>query len=268
MDPEETYSTNVVGLSGILDAVSRCGTTRALIVATSDKVYENREQGRPFVEDDPLGGVEPYGVSKAVGEFICEAFRSSLPEDTDLAVATVRAGNVIGGGDWAEDRLIPDAMRAFLDNRPFSVRNPDSTRPWQHVFDPLAGYLMLAERLYYGDTSWRTAWNFGPDGTEKTMAPPVREIADRLVAGWNNLDGSSTARWQDDSEAEAPYEAQLLSVDSTKARNELNWAPRISLEQGLDLTLAWYMALKRGQDMIEHSRQSLGSLYQLNSSQT
>ncbi len=256
MDPEETYSTNVMGLSSILDAVNQCGTTKSLVVATSDKVYENREQGWPFIEDDPLDGVEPYGVSKAIGEFICQAFRRSLPSETDLAVATVRAGNVFGGGDWAEDRLIPDAMRAFLQNRPFLVRNPSSTRPWQHVFDPLAGYLMIAERLFGGDTRWRTAWNFGPGGTEKTLAQPVREIADKLVAGWNKMDGSSTARWQDDSDADAPYEAQLLSVDSAKAGDQLNWAPRISLQQGLDLTLAWYMAQKQGHVSTAEQNQS------------
>ena len=139
-NPEETYSTNLTGLAGVLESIRRNGGVKASVVATSDNVYENRDEGRPFVEEDRLGGVEPYGVSKAVGEYIVEAFRRSLHKDTDLAVATVRAGNVIGGGDWAEDRLIPDAVRAFTGGRPLEVRNPASTRPWQHVFDLLSGY--------------------------------------------------------------------------------------------------------------------------------
>lgn len=260
-DPHETYSTNLLGLTRLLEATRNYQSLKTLIVATSDKVYENRDDGQPFLEGDRLGGFEPYGVSKAAGELIVDAYRHSLSSDTETGVATVRAGNVIGGGDWAEDRLIPDAMNAFLSGKPLELRNPNSTRPWQHVLDPLAGYLLLAEKLSTGGRDWRSAWNFGPAGDATSSAHPVREVADHLVSLWNLNGGSPTASWTDGSQANQPYEAKLLGVDSGKAREALHWRPRISLERALDLTVSWYLADLQGDDMRAHATQSLNSYY-------
>lgn len=258
-DPSETYSTNLLGLTNLLEACRDCPDLAALIVATSDKVYENRDDGRPFTESDQLGGFEPYGVSKAAGEMIVDAFRHSLPANTQIGVATVRAGNVIGGGDWAEDRLIPDAMTAFASNKPLELRNPNSTRPWQHVFDPLAGYILLAERLSAGDKVWRSAWNFGPESESKVR--PVSEIADYLVRFWNSKGGQPSARWISASETNQPYEAKLLAVDSSKTQNQLNWTPHIPLDVALDLTISWYLADRSGEDMCAHALHSLQNCY-------
>lgn len=260
-DPDETYSTNLLGLASLLDATRDYQDLKALIVATSDKVYKNRDDGQPFTETDQLGGFEPYGVSKAAGELIVDAFRHSLPTDTKIGVATVRAGNVIGGGDWAEDRLIPDAMAAFASNKPLELRNPDSTRPWQHVLDPLAGYILLAERLSDGDKAWRSAWNFGPTEDSESHAKPVSEIADQLVKFWNSKGGLPAARWTNTTGTKHPYEAKLLSVDSRKTRDQLHWTPRISLEDALELTVAWYLADRSGENMSDHALSSLHSCY-------
>ncbi len=248
-DPAETYSTNLTGLANVLDAVATTGTTSSLIVATSDKVYENRDNSHAFIESDSLGGVEPYGVSKAAGEFVVQAFRTSLGENPSLGVATVRAGNVIGGGDWAEDRLIPDAIRAFEAGTPLIVRNPNSTRPWQHVIDPLAGYILLAERLATGERVWRDAWNFGPDADQTHTGRPVREIADLLVTRWNEGGGLPSASWVNTENTDAPYEAKTLQVNSDKAQTQLAWKPRISLETVIQQTVDWYLADQRGDDM-------------------
>lgn len=260
-DPQETYSTNLVGLAGLLESAKKYADVKALIVATSDKVYENRDDGRPFSETDRLGGFEPYGVSKAVGELIVEAFKHSLDPTNQVGIATVRAGNVIGGGDWAEDRLIPDAINAFTSGQALELRNPNSTRPWQHVFDPLAGYILLAEQLSTGIENWRAAWNFGPDAGPGAKIHPVREIADQLVSLWNAKDGSPRASWADASNSNEPYEARLLSVDSQKARNALHWTPRISLEQALDLTVSWYLADQTTSDMYAHAAKALHDHY-------
>lgn len=259
-DPQETYSTNLLGLANVLEATRKCDQLTALIVATSDKVYENQEVGRPFVESDRLGGFEPYGVSKAAGELIVDAFRHSLGDRTDIGVATVRAGNVIGGGDWAEDRLIPDAMAAFAKGAPLRIRNPDSTRPWQHVFDPLRGYLRLAEKLSEGDQKWRCAWNFGP-GEGPLATKPVNEIATKLVNLWNAKGGLPDARWIDESDGDHPYEAKYLSVDSSKAGQELGWTPAISIEKALDLTVSWYSADLAQEDMGRHAIQTLHTVH-------
>lgn len=260
-DPHETYSTNLMGLTRLLEAARRCSNLKALIIATSDKVYENREDGRPFSETDRLGGVEPYGVSKAAGELIVEAFKHSLGPASQIGVATVRAGNVVGGGDWAEDRLIPDAINAFTSGQALELRNPNSTRPWQHVFDPLAGYVLLAEQLSTGAEHWRSAWNFGPIGDNMTQAYAVSEIADLLVSLWNAKGGSPTASWSDASSSDNPYEAKLLSVDSRKAQEALQWAPRLSLEQTLDLTVSWYLADQAGAHMYAHAVKTLQDHY-------
>ena len=260
-DPAETYSTNLTGLANVLDAVARTNSATSLIVATSDKVYRNQEKHHAFIESDPLGGVEPYGVSKAAGEFVVQAFRASLGDDPALGVATVRAGNVIGGGDWADDRLIPDAIKAFSNGEALVLRNPDSTRPWQHVIDPLAGYILLAERLAGGEPHWRDAWNFGPDVAQNQIASPVREIADLLVARWNKKGGTPPASWISSKDSSAPYEAKTLQVNSEKAQTMLEWKPRVSLEAAIHKTVDWYLADLHSEDMCEIARTTLSAHY-------
>jgi CDP-glucose 4,6-dehydratase len=250
-DPIETYDINTVGTAKVLEEVRRAESAHVAVVVTSDKVYENHDEGRPFREDDPLGGLEPYGVSKANAEMVVKAFRHGLGDSHQLAVATVRAGNVIGGGDWAEDRLIPDAIRAFGDGQSLAVRNPASTRPWQHVFDPLAGYLLLAEKLRKDSSpQWRDAWNFGP---ADAGSAPVRDVVEHLVTHWNAGTKTTPAAWRTQEEATAPYEARVLGVDSTKARKALTWRPRLELGDAVAVTAAWYKDQQQGANMYARS---------------
>ena len=252
--PVLTYDVNVLGTSKVLDEVSRFSFTRALVAVTSDKVYDNTGGDRKFVETDRLGGHEPYGASKAAAELVIESYRHGLGANSRLGLASVRAGNVIGGGDWAEDRLVPDAMHAFINDAALPVRNPNATRPWQYVLDPLCGYLLLAENLAEDRSPrWRSAWNFGPDDSA-----PVREVADQVTALWNGADGDA-ARWETVREEGAPYEARTLGVDSTKARKALNWQPRFGLDRTLQETVRWYRAGARGEDMAAVSGAALGT---------
>jgi CDP-glucose 4,6-dehydratase len=209
-------------------------------VVTSDKCYENREWLWAYREDEPLGGHDPYSSSKACAELVTAAWRRSFsgPEAARrIGIASVRAGNVIGGGDWAEDRLLPDCMRALSEGRAIGIRNPGAVRPWQHVLDPLCGYLMLAERLWDDPAAFGGAWNFGP--TESDVKP-VTWIASRIVQHWGN-----GARWQR-IESGGPHEAGLLKIDSSKARARLGWIPRLSIDTGLKWTVEWYKALRCG----------------------
>jgi CDP-glucose 4,6-dehydratase len=247
-DPLTTYATNVTGTANVLEAARYHPSVHTVVVVTSDKVYENLEQDRPFREDDKLGAKEPYGASKASAEIVTSAFRHGLG-DRQLAVATVRAGNVIGGGDWGEDRLVPDAMHAFRHGLPLSVRNPKSTRPWQHVLDPLCGYLVLAERLSQGDTRWQTAWNFGGKDSET-----VGDLAERMVRHWNTSGGRPSGAWEKVPELGAPYEAKSLRLDSTKAATELGWKQRLLIGQALEWTVDWYIHQARGEAMEGPSR--------------
>jgi CDP-glucose 4,6-dehydratase len=236
-DPAETYAINVMGTVNVLDAVRATGTAQAVVVVTSDKCYLNRGVERAYREDDPLGGADPYSSSKAAQELVAAAYRRSY----DLPLATARAGNVIGGGDFGADRLVPDAMRAALEGRPLTVRNPHAVRPWQHVLNPLAGYLILAQRLAGADPPAEGAFNFGPaDGD----ARPVGEIVARLAELWP--DG---LEHEDASDPDAPHEAGYLHVDSTLARETLGWAPTWGLNEGLEAVVDWYAAYGRGDDM-------------------
>ena len=243
-DPIETIGSNVMGTAHVLEAARRRPEVRAVVVVTSDKVYDNRERTWGYREGDRLGGREPYGASKAAAEKVVEAYRHSYFTDRPVGIATARAGNIIGGGDWAADRLVPDAIRAFTAGLPLVLRNPAATRPWQYVLDPLRGYLMLAERLCADTPAAAGAWNFGPD-TEGEV--PVSHVADRMVALW-----SDGARWHHDG-GEHPYEAGFLAVDSTKADRRLNWRCAVSLEDGLAATMAWYRAHLTGDDMAAYS---------------
>jgi CDP-glucose 4,6-dehydratase len=260
-NPIETYDVNAMGTAKVLEAMRTARSVRAAVIVTSDKVYENDDSGRAFSETDRLGAHEPYGVSKVAAELATTAFRESLGDGHRLHVATVRAGNVIGGGDWAEDRLVPDAMRAFAADEPFTLRHPDSTRPWQYVLDPLCGYLLLAERLLAGDRAAASAWNFGP---EDSAGVPVRDLAALLVDHWNaDAWNNAGAGWQTAGDEAGPYDARVLGVDSTKARDRLNWRSRMSLQDAVAATIAWHKAQFNGADMKDVSDDALAAYLDL-----
>jgi CDP-glucose 4,6-dehydratase len=239
-EPRETYETNVMGTVSVLDAVRATPDVRVAVVITSDKCYDNRELGRPFVEDDPMGGHDPYSNSKGCAELVVDAYRRSFFSGDDASrVATGRAGNVIGGGDWGEDRLIPDIMRAATSGSPIAIRNPDAVRPWQHVLNPIGGYMRLAEALW-ADSGLAGGWNFGPVADD---VRPVRWIVDRLTELW-----PAPLRWALD-EADHPHEAGFLALDSTKARERLGWTPTWGLEDALARIVEWYRDLGEGRDV-------------------
>jgi len=242
-DPLGTYATNVLGTAHLLEAVRRTDGVRAVVIVTSDKCYENREVLRPYRESDPLGGFDPYSSSKGCAELVTAAYRNSFfshaNERSGVAVATARSGNVIGGGDWAHDRLIPDLMRAALDHREATIRNPEAVRPWQHVLEPLGGYLLLAQKLYEHGVLYAQSWNFGPNEEE---ARPVSWVVERLAQLWG-----ADVRWNVD-RGEHPHEARYLRLDSAKAREQLRWQPRWNLDRALEATVTWYKAYQMGQE--------------------
>ena len=233
--PIDTFATNVMGTAHVIEAARHAPRVRALVCVTSDKCYENREWSRAYRETDALGGHDPYSASKACAEILAASWRRSFLTDRTppLALATARAGNVIGGGDWAADRLIPDCIRAFVAGRTVAIRNPRATRPWQHVLEPLCGYLILAETLFDRGTDAAAAWNFGPPAAD---VRPVADVVARLAQTWG--DG---AAWRIDA-APQPHEAGTLAVDAARARARLGWRPRLTLETALDWTARWYRA--------------------------
>lgn len=239
--PLETYATNVMGTAHVLEATRRSGSARAVVNVTTDKCYENREWEWGYRENEPLGGFDPYSSSKACSELISSAYRRSFLQREGIALATARAGNVIGGGDWAEDRLVPDMLRAFAQREPAIIRNPDAIRPWQHVLEPLSGYLTLAERLCSDGERWAQAWNFGPLDAD---ARPVRWLADKLATLWH-----SDASWQQNSGSDQPHEAHFLKLDVSKARSQLGWSPRWGLPHTLAAVVDWHKAWLHEQDM-------------------
>ena len=238
-DPIETYSTNVMGTVHVLEAVRQSATVRALVNVTTDRVYSNGTSEWARREPEPLGGDDPYSSSKACSEFATAAYRDSFLHDR-VRVASARSGNVIGGGDWGRDRLVPDAMRAALDGRPLVVRNPNAIREWQHVLCPLEGYLTLVERMWESD-EFAGAFNFGPPEQE---ALPVGQIVDRLGELWP---GGITR--EGPTESDAPPEAPTLKLDSTRARERLGWDPRWDLDRALQAVVAWYVAYRDAEDM-------------------
>jgi CDP-glucose 4,6-dehydratase len=245
-DPIGTYETNVIGTARVLDAIRRTPSVRAVVSVTTDKCYENIEQDVAYRETDPLGGYDPYSSSKACAELVSAAYRQSyFPEakmgEHGVALATARAGNVIGGGDWSPDRLIPDLVRGFLAGEPVRIRRPQAIRPWQHVLEPLHGYIRLAEQLLTHNPKFAMAYNFGPSEDD---AQPVGWIADRMTTLWGG-----GARWIDDSAANTPHEAHYLKLDASRARADLGWTPHLRLETALDWLVDWYRVWQAGADM-------------------
>jgi len=244
-EPVATFAANVMGLVNLLEAVRACPSVRVVVNATTDKVYEEQAGTRGYNESDPLGGHDPYSTSKACAELVSACYRKSyFGEDSPVRLATARAGNVIGGGDWAEDRLVPDLVRAATAGQALRIRNPESTRPWQHALDPLAGYLRLGQALLEDEANAQ-AWNFGPDAEGEVA---VRELAARLHSHWPHLQVALD-------ENARPHEAAILRLDCSKAKRQLGWRPVWNLDEGLRRTAGWYRAfhedgrLRTGSDL-------------------
>jgi len=234
-NPVETYATNVMGTVHVLESVRHCKDVRAVVNVTTDKCYENREWDWGYRENEAMGGYDPYSNSKGCAELVTSAYRSSFfhpnqYKNHGVAVATARAGNVIGGGDWAQDRLIPDILRGFEQGQVVDIRNPGAIRPWQHVMEPLRGYMALAQALYERGSRYAEAWNFGPNDED---AKPVQWIVERMTALWGKQ-----AKWQL-STGEHPHEANYLKLDVSKARNHLGWIPALRLNDALALIVDW-----------------------------
>lgn len=248
-EPVETYVTNVMGTVHVLEAARNTPSVRAIVNVTSDKCYENREWVWGYRESEAMGGFDPYSSSKGCAELVTSAYRNSFFKQ-GAGLASARAGNVIGGGDWAEDRLIPDMVRAFSENRPVLIRNPDAIRPWQHVLEPLAGYLLLAQRLYEEGSAYAEGWNFGPADDD---AKSVQWIVEQLTQQWGEGVG-----WMLD-QAEHPHEAHYLKLDCSKSRMRLDWRPRWELGQALERIAAWHKAHRQGRDMREFTLEQIAA---------
>lgn len=238
--PLETYETNVMGTLHVLEAARAVGSAKAIVNVTTDKCYENKEWVWGYRENESMGGYDPYSNSKSCAELVSTAYRQSFFQHTSIALGSARSGNVIGGGDWAADRLVPDILRAFEASRPVVIRNPHSTRPWQHVLDPLSGYLLLAEHLYNEGQCFAEGWNFGPNDDD---ARPVQWIVERMAQKWG-----PGATWQLDGGSN-PHEATSLKLDISKAKKRLGWQPRWDLSTALEKTAAWHQAWASKVDM-------------------
>lgn len=238
--PVETYATNVMGTVHLLEAIRHVGGVRAVVNVTTDKCYENKEWVWGYREDEAMGGYDPYSNSKGCSELVTSAYRRSFFQKSDIALGSARAGNVIGGGDWALDRLVPDILRAFERKEPVVIRNPYATRPWQHVLEPLSGYLTLAQKLYEEGQSYAEGWNFGPNEDD---AKPVQRIVEKLVHDWG-----AGASWQLDC-GDHPHEANYLKLDISKAKSRLNWRPRWSLAKALGEITSWHQSWLAGENM-------------------
>lgn len=238
-EPLETYDVNVMGTAKVLEVARSCEDLQAIVSVTTDKCYENKEWVWGYRENEPMGGYDPYSSSKGCVELLTSAYRRSFMQEQGVGLASARAGNVIGGGDWAGDRLIPDILRAFEKNQPVVIRNPASTRPWQHVLEPLSGYLVLAQKLYEQPESFAEGWNFGPFEDD---AKPVDWILNQMVDNWK---GSS---WELDTNAH-PHEAGYLKLDVSKAKARLDWHPTWRLKKTLEKIIQWHQAWLNEEDM-------------------
>jgi CDP-glucose 4,6-dehydratase len=240
IEPVETYATNVMGTVHVLESARNTPSVKAIVVVTTDKCYENKEWAWGYRENEPMGGHDPYSNSKGCAELVTSAYRNSFLQSSGIAVASARAGNVIGGGDWAADRLVPDILRAFETKQPVIIRNPHATRPWQHVLEPLSGYLTLAEHLCTHGQAFAEGWNFGPKDED---ARPVQWIVEHMVNTWG-----IGASWQQDGGTH-PHEANYLKLDISKAKARLGWQPRWPLATALELITSWYQAYITNDDM-------------------
>lgn len=238
-DPIETYETNVMGTVKVLEAARKCPNLRSVISVTTDKCYENKEWEWGYRENEAMGGHDPYSSSKGCAELVTSAYRRSFLQEQGIGLASARAGNVIGGGDWSEDRLIPDILKAFENSKPVIIRNPKSTRPWQHVLEPLSGYLVLAQNLYESPDDFAEGWNFGPYDDD---AKPVDWLLEKMTSKWQG------SNWLLDSNSN-PHEAGFLKLDISKAKSRLNWRPTWGLDMTLGKIIQWHQAWMNKQDM-------------------
>lgn len=241
-NPIETYQVNIMGTVHLLEALRSCSSVRSTVIVTTDKCYENHERLQGYSEDEPMGGYDPYSSSKGCAELVTSAYRRSFfgTSNNQNLIASARAGNVIGGGDWSEDRLIPDSIKAFEVGRPIIIRNPNAIRPWQHVLEPLSGYLMLAQALYDGYENYASGWNFGPEDFD---CKSVQEVIDLFCFKWGGDVG-----WQHDF-LDNPHEATLLKLDCTKSKSELSWSPKWHLDLALEKIVYWHKAFLAGENM-------------------
>ena len=241
-NPVETYATNVMGTVHVLESARTIDSVRATVVITTDKCYENKEWVWGYRENESMGGYDPYSNSKGCAELVTSAYRQSYfsGPNSSNQVASARAGNVIGGGDWSEDRLIPDAIKAFEANKPLMIRNPLATRPWQHVLEPLSGYLVLAQALSEHGSAFASAWNFGPRDEDNRA---VQEVVELIINQWDKM-----ARWEKEG-SEQPHEAHLLRLDCSKARSELGWTPKWNLELATQKIVQWQKAYQAKENM-------------------
>jgi CDP-glucose 4,6-dehydratase len=242
LNPVETYAINMMGTVHVLESTRSIDSIRATVVVTTDKCYENKDWVWGYRENEAMGGYDPYSNSKGCAELITSAYRRSYFSNGDRAnqIASARAGNVIGGGDWSEDRLIPDAIRAFEANQPLMIRNPKATRPWQHVLEPLSGYLLLAQGLFEQGSVFSSGWNFGPNDDDNRS---VKDVIELIIAGWGG-----SARWEKEL-SEQPHEANLLKLDCSKARVQLGWAPKWNLEVAAHKIVDWQKAFQTKENM-------------------
>ena len=248
-EPVATYATNVMGTVHVLEAARSTPNVKAIVVVTTDKCYENKEWAWGYRENEPMGGHDPYSNSKGCAELVTAAYRNSFLQASGIAVASARAGNVIGGGDWAADRLVPDILRAFEQNQPVVIRNPHATRPWQHVLEPLSGYLSLAEHLYTDGQAFAEGWNFGPKDDD---AQPVQWIVEHMANSWGN-----GASWQQDGGTH-PHEAHYLKLDISKAKARLGWQPRWALQKALQASVEWHQQWLAGANMKAFTMAQIG----------
>ena len=242
--PVETYAVNVLGTVNVLEAAKTCSSIKSVVNVTTDKCYENKEWIWSYRENEPMGGHDPYSGSKGCAELVTASYRKSFFEEKGVGLASARAGNVIGGGDWALDRLMPDILRAFEKERPVVIRSPNAVRPWQHVLEPLGGYMKLAQALYENPLEFADGWNFGPNEHD---AKPVSWIIDEMVGSWQG------ASWQLDQSGTNPHEANYLKLDISKAKQNLSWQPIWSLSRTLSHIVTWHKAWLSGLDMQEKS---------------
>lgn len=237
--PIETYEVNVIGTAKVLEVARNCSNLKAIVNITTDKCYENDGRHRGYKENDPMGGYDPYSSSKGCAELVTSSYRRSFLKKQGIGLASVRAGNVIGGGDWAHNRLIPDILRSFEKKEPIIVRNPRATRPWQHVLDPLSGYLILAQKLFENQGKYAEGWNFGPNHEDVKQ---VNWILDKMISKW------PSSSWELDQNS-SPHEADFLKLEIHKAEKKLNWKPTWSLEQALDSIINWHKEYLSGANM-------------------